>query len=150
MGGAVSPWQMFSCGSLAPKMAAGGCSASHRFRRPPERWEMADGGARLLAELAAAPGCGDAVSEAVPLLAAAAARRHYTHHVHLVETVCRVLPPLAAGVGKRSFKQHLHLLLDTVIYALVRAAADGRWQAAGLPPPTGGLSTGQRRQWAAQ
>ncbi|KAF0313434.1 hypothetical protein FJT64_016037 [Amphibalanus amphitrite] len=109
---------MYSCGSLAPKMAAGGCSACHRFRRPVELWEAADGSARLLAELAAAPGCGGTVSETVPLLAAAAGRRHYTHHLQLLETVCRALPPLATGIGKRCFKTHLHLLLDTIMYSL--------------------------------
>jgi len=51
-------------------------------------------------------------------VAAAAAHRHYTHHVQLVETVCRALPPLAAGLGKRPFKQHLELFLDTLLYAL--------------------------------
>ncbi|XP_043236112.1 uncharacterized protein LOC122388790 isoform X2 [Amphibalanus amphitrite] len=109
---------MYSCGSLAPKMAAGGCSACHRFRRPVELWEAADGSARLLAELAAAPGCGGAVSDTVPLLAAAAGRRHYSHHLQLLETVCRALPPLATGIGKRCFKTHLHLLLDTIMYSL--------------------------------
>lgn len=33
---------MYSCGSLAPKMRAGGCM-DHQFRRPPEPWEIADG-----------------------------------------------------------------------------------------------------------
>ncbi|UYV78378.1 hypothetical protein LAZ67_16001125, partial [Cordylochernes scorpioides] len=33
---------MYSCGSLAPKMKAGGCSSGHYFRRPSEPWEKAD------------------------------------------------------------------------------------------------------------
>ena len=37
--------QMYSCGSLAPKMgrgSGGGCM-DHKFRKPPEPWELADG-----------------------------------------------------------------------------------------------------------
>ncbi|XP_037085258.1 uncharacterized protein LOC119105821 isoform X2 [Pollicipes pollicipes] len=110
--------QMYSCGSLAPKLSAGGCSASHHLRRPTQPWEAADGSVRLVAELAAVAGCGAAVAAALPLVASAAAHRHYAHHVHLVETVCRALPPVAAGLGKRPFKQHLELFLDTLLYAL--------------------------------
>lgn len=35
--------QMYSCGSLAPKMRRGGGCADHLFRRPAEPWEKGDG-----------------------------------------------------------------------------------------------------------
>lgn len=38
--------QMYSCGSLAPKMmkgSRGGGCMDHKFRKPPEPWELADG-----------------------------------------------------------------------------------------------------------
>ena len=39
--------QMYSCGSLAPKMGRGGRDAGgcmdHKFRKEPEPWELADG-----------------------------------------------------------------------------------------------------------
>lgn len=42
----LSSLQMYSCGSLAPKMGrgkrGGGCM-DHKFRKPPEPWELADG-----------------------------------------------------------------------------------------------------------
>jgi hypothetical protein len=36
-------WQMYSCGSLAPKMGRGGGCMDHKFRKPSEPWELADG-----------------------------------------------------------------------------------------------------------
>jgi hypothetical protein len=34
---------MYSCGSLAPKMGRGGGCMDHKFRKPPEPWELTDG-----------------------------------------------------------------------------------------------------------
>ncbi|KAB7504067.1 hypothetical protein Anas_09508 [Armadillidium nasatum] len=46
--------QMYSCGSLAPKMGRGGCSDC-RFRRASQEWEKADGSIYLIGELSALP-----------------------------------------------------------------------------------------------
>ena len=35
--------QMYSCGSLAPKMGRGGGCMDHKFKKPSEPWELADG-----------------------------------------------------------------------------------------------------------
>ena len=35
-------WQMYSCGSLAPKMRRGGCMDTH-FQKPAEPWEKTEG-----------------------------------------------------------------------------------------------------------
>ena len=35
--------QMYSCGSLAPKMGRGGGCMDHKFCKPSEPWELADG-----------------------------------------------------------------------------------------------------------
>ena len=44
--------QMYSCGSLAPKMMhRGGCSGGSHFKKPGEPWEAADGSALLIYEL---------------------------------------------------------------------------------------------------
>ena len=43
--------QMFSCGSLAPKLKRGGGCMDHGFARAQEPWELSDGCVYLLKEL---------------------------------------------------------------------------------------------------
>ena len=43
--------QMYSCGSLAPKLKRGGGCMDHGFTRAQEPWEMTDGCIYLLREL---------------------------------------------------------------------------------------------------
>lgn len=109
--------QMYSCGSLAPKMGRGGCSDC-RFRRPPQLWERADGYVYLASELAGVPDAAAEVTACLPVMAEAVRHKHYTAHITLLETLCKSLPHLAKGLGKRVFKNHLHLFLDAVFYAL--------------------------------
>lgn len=111
--------QMYSCGSLAPKMGRGGGGCSDcRFRRPPQLWERADGCVYLAGELAAVPEAAGEVTACLPLMAEAVQHRHYTSHVTLLETLCKTLPHLARGLSKRVFKTNLHLFLDSIFYAL--------------------------------
>ncbi|XP_066947983.1 uncharacterized protein [Macrobrachium rosenbergii] len=111
--------QMYSCGSLAPKMGrgAGGCSDC-KFRRPPQLWERADGFLYLASELAGIPDSSSGVVSCLSLMAEAVKHKHYTAHVTLLETLCKTLPQLAKGLNKRVFKSHLHLFLDSIFYAL--------------------------------
>nr|KAG5714484.1 hypothetical protein BaRGS_006930 [Batillaria attramentaria] len=112
--------QMYSCGSLAPKMGRGregGCM-DHKFRKPSEPWELADGCVSLMAELSHIPSLAAPVMKLVPLLAKACTKRHYTHHVNFLETVCKQLPNLAKGLGKRQFKQFLEQFLEPIFYSL--------------------------------
>ncbi|KAG0725181.1 hypothetical protein GWK47_039084 [Chionoecetes opilio] len=112
--------QMYSCGSLAPKMGRGGGGCSDcRFRRPPQVWERADGCIYLAGELAAVPEAAAEVTASLAMVAEAVRHKHYTSHVTLLETLCKILPHLARGLSKRVFKSHLHLFLDTIFYALV-------------------------------
>jgi len=118
--------QMYSCGSLAPKMgrrAGGGCSDA-RFNRPSEPWEYADGAVHLLAEVLGAAGEGrlseDDVRVFTPLIsevADACRAHHYTQHLTLIETALRRTPDVARGAGKRGFKPHLEDLLEAAFYA---------------------------------
>lgn len=111
--------QMYSCGSLAPKMGRGGGGCSDcRFRRPPQLWERADGCIYLAGELAGVPEAAAEVTACLPMMAEAVRHKHYTSHVTLLETLCKTLPHLARGLSKRVFKTHLHLFLDSIFYAL--------------------------------
>ncbi|KAK7103966.1 uncharacterized protein [Littorina saxatilis] len=112
--------QMYSCGSLAPKMGrgrGGGCM-DHKFRKPSEPWELADGCVTLLAELSLIAAVAPEVTKLMPLLGKACNKRHYTHHINFLETVCKQLPNLAKGLGKRQFKTHLELFLEPIFYSL--------------------------------
>lgn len=110
--------QMYSCGSLAPKMRRGGGCADHLFRRPAEPWERADGCVDLVAELSTNPKAHKEVITLLPLVAQAAHYKHYTQHLHLLETVCTQLPFIAKGIGKNQFKRHFELFIDSIFYSL--------------------------------
>jgi hypothetical protein len=109
--------QMYSCGSLAPRMGRGGCS-DPKFRRPSQPWEMADGCVYLLSEISQISELSRSVFTALPLVGEACQYRHYTHHVVFLETVCKQLPVLAKGIGKKAFKSSVEEFLDPVFYAL--------------------------------
>ncbi|KAK2178117.1 hypothetical protein NP493_558g01003 [Ridgeia piscesae] len=113
--------QMYSCGSLAPKMhrgkRGGGCM-DHQFKRPSEPWELGDGCIYLLAELSQLPDAAADVAKELPLVATTASFQHYTQHVHLLETMCKQLPVIAKGIGKRAFKMHIELFFDAIFYSL--------------------------------
>ncbi|XP_076463710.1 uncharacterized protein LOC143295909 [Babylonia areolata] len=112
--------QMYSCGSLAPKMGRGregGCM-DHKFRKPSEPWELADGCVTLMAELSHIPSLASPLMKLLPLLSKACTVRHYTHHINFLETVCKQLPNLAKGLGKRQFKMYLEIFLEPIFYSL--------------------------------
>jgi hypothetical protein len=121
--------QMYSCGSLAPKMRRGGCMDTH-FHKPAEPWEKTEGCIHLLAELSQQKPMTDKVSSLLPAVAEVTRHRHYRQHLSLLETLLHRLPHIARGLGKRTFKRHLELFLDGIFYgatsdtALVKAAAE--------------------------
>ncbi|KAK2561519.1 hypothetical protein P5673_015491 [Acropora cervicornis] len=80
--------QMYSCGSLAPKMRRGGGCADHLFKRPAQPWEKADGCVDLVAELSSNAQTHKEVVSVIPLVAQVTQHKHYTQHLHLMETVC--------------------------------------------------------------
>jgi len=110
--------QMYSCGSLAPKMGRGGGCMDHQFRKPTEPWELADGCVNLLAELSHLQSCSSKVNSLIPAMANACNTKEYTHYPNFMETVCKQLPNLAKGLGKRPFKMYLEMFLDYLFDAL--------------------------------
>lgn len=113
--------QMYSCGSLAPKMgrgnSSGGCM-DHKFRKEPEPWELADGCIHIVAELSSLQQFASKIAELLPLVSKAVTYDHYTHHTNMKETVCQRLPHIAKGLGKRYFKMYLEIFFDTIFYSL--------------------------------
>nr|XP_054758807.1 uncharacterized protein LOC129264874 [Lytechinus pictus] len=112
--------QMYSCGSLAPKMGRGregGCM-DHKFRRPSEPWEKCDGYIHLLSEMSSIESLAAEVASLLPLVAEASRKQDYPQHVCLLETVCKQLPVLGRNLGKRHFKPHLESFFDPIFEAL--------------------------------
>ena len=110
--------QMYSCGSLAPKMgrgSRGGCSDA-KFRRPSEPWERSDGSVYLISELS--QHYPKQMTQLFPDVIKALSYRHYSQHLIFLETVCKQLPKIASGIGKRSFKMHLETFLDPIFEAV--------------------------------
>ncbi|KAK6182480.1 hypothetical protein SNE40_010161 [Patella caerulea] len=113
--------QMYSCGSLAPKMGrgnrSGGCM-DHKFRKPSEPWELADGCINLLSELSTISSLSKSICQLLPTLSKAVSHQDYTQHVSLLETFCKQLPCIAKGLGKRPFKMYLEMFLDSLFQSL--------------------------------
>ena len=124
---------MYSCGSLAPKMGrggkrdadgegkapgAGGCSASHHFRRPAQPWERTDGGVKLFMELASLKEAGAGLVPLIPRIANATRNRGFEHHRHLLETIYKCLPVIFRKLTKAKVKPYLNEFLDGLFYGL--------------------------------
>ena len=110
---------MYSCGSLAPKMGRGGGGCSNAtFRRPPQPWELCDGCVYLIAELSSITDAAQKIVNVLPALSKALSYKHYTAHLVLHESLCKVLPIIAKGIGKKYFKPNLHLFFDSLFYSL--------------------------------
>jgi len=107
--------QMYSCGSLAPKMGRGGCSDC-RFKKPSEPWEYSDGCIYLVAELSSDHST--EVTKLLPSIVKCLSHKHFSQHLVLLETVCKQLPVIATNIGKRNFKSSVELFLDPVFYGL--------------------------------
>jgi len=110
--------QMYSCGSLAPKMgrgSRGGCSDA-KFRRPSEPWERSDGSIYLISELS--QHFPQQMAQLFPNVVKALSYKHYSQHLVFLETVCKQLPKIATRMGKRTFKMYLETFLDSIFDAV--------------------------------
>lgn len=114
---------MFSCGSLAPKLARGGDGCmDHGFAREREPWEATDGAVYMLRELAfvvtptaAHP---DTITRFLPQLASVSRLTHFSHCLNLQETIWKCVPEIAKALGKKVFKPHLDDFIDPMFISL--------------------------------
>ena len=116
---------MYSCGSLAPKMGrggsapgAGGCSASHHFKRPSQPWEKTDGAVRLFMELSSLDVAQPNLLKLLPCISGATRKRDYEHHKHLFETIYKCLPVIFRRLTKIKVKQYITDFLDGLYHGL--------------------------------
>eukprot|EP00571_Detonula_confervacea_P013737 CAMPEP_0172298416 /NCGR_PEP_ID=MMETSP1058-20130122/1086_1 /TAXON_ID=83371 /ORGANISM="Detonula confervacea, Strain CCMP 353" /LENGTH=881 /DNA_ID=CAMNT_0013007691 /DNA_START=25 /DNA_END=2670 /DNA_ORIENTATION=- len=129
--------QVYSCGSLAPKLRKGGAGrigcSSCVVDRPKAPWEATDGCVYLLRELCMRFANGDdteredvVMTDAILLplmteLADVCRLSHYPQSDDLRTTLWRQMPPIAEALGKRRFKG---LYLDLFIELLAKNLDD--------------------------
>ena len=116
--------QMYSCGSLAPKMRKGRSDtgeisgAERLFQKNAQPWEKSDGCVHLLAEIAKLKLYNAQISSLLPVLAETTKHKHYIHHHSYFETILKVMPTIAQSLGKKEFKKHFELFIDVIFYGL--------------------------------
>lgn len=117
--------QLYSCGSLAPKMRKGGAGrigcSSCGITRPKAPWEATDGCIYLIREiLAKRPDLPDEI--VLPLmteLADVCRVKHFPQGDDLRTTLWRQLPSIASTLGKQRFKRlYLELFMDLLMQNL--------------------------------
>jgi len=124
--------QLYSCGSLAPKLRKGGagrigcCNGALTRERMP--WEATDGTIYLIRELCVrCTGDGEASAKGIVLtdevllplmteLADVCRVKHFPQSDDMRATLWRQLPVMANALGKNRFKrQYLHIFMDLLI-----------------------------------
>ena len=116
--------QMYSCGSLAPKMQkgrsdTGEISGGERlFQKAAQHWEKSEGCIQLLVEISKLKTYNNQVSLVLPTVAETTTYKHYVHHHSYFESILKVLPVIAQSLGKKEFKKHFNLFIDIIFYGL--------------------------------
>ena len=115
--------QMFSCGSLAPKLKRGGGCMDHGFARAMEPWELSDGCVYLIKELTMVRCPDDAEIEKrvykmfekhATNLADLGFIDHFKHASSLKEQLFKSMFVISSadGLGKKKFRGFVELFLD--------------------------------------
>ena len=116
-----SEQQVYSCGSLAPKLkraTRSGCM-DHGFSRDRAPWEYTDGCVHLMKELICAMPQSKYFDQFVPaIIPTVASKRNFAHYHELQQTIWNAVPQIAEAVGKRKFKMYLELLLVPMVETL--------------------------------
>lgn len=108
--------QLYSCGSLAPKLRRGVGCMDHGFSRPKKPWEETDGAIYLLRELAKVHP--EEAEKFMPALAKVADVYYFENYFSLQETLWKQVFLIAKALGKRPFKRHMELFLPGMVKSL--------------------------------
>jgi hypothetical protein len=96
--------QLFSCGSLAPKLKRGGGCMDHGFSRASEMWEHTDGSIFILREVAHIESMQDLVVKNLENISTLAYIDHFKHAHTLKETIFKSMIVILKGIGKKKFR----------------------------------------------
>jgi hypothetical protein len=104
--------QLYSCGSLAPKLKRGGGCMDHGFSRQKEMWELSDGAIFMLREVAHIESMQEFVVSNLEKLSSLAYIDHFKHAHTLKETIFKSMIVILKGIGKKRFRGFVELYLD--------------------------------------
>jgi hypothetical protein len=104
--------QLYSCGSLAPKLKRGGGCMDHGFARNKEPWEHTDGCVYLIRELSRSKKAA-LVANYLDSLSELAYVDHFKHSAHLKENIFKSLIVIIQNL-KKKFRAFLELFLDSL------------------------------------
>eukprot|EP00056_Hartaetosiga_gracilis_P003299 m.62438 g.62438 ORF g.62438 m.62438 type:complete len:392 (+) comp11403_c0_seq1:877-2052(+) len=109
--------QMYSCGSLAPKLKkrGGGCM-NCAYSRDQQPWEKSDGCVYLLTALSEK--YPETVAKYLPSLAQLSTIRQFKHHYNMLENIWKQLPVIMTRVKKKEVKAVLEELIPSLAYSL--------------------------------
>ena len=123
--------QLYSCGSLAPKLRKGGAGrigcSSCGISRPKAPWEATDGCIYLLRELILLDKLDDeALMPLMQELADVCRVKHFPQGDDLRTTLWKQLPVMASALGKQKFKSlYLDMFMDLLFSTLDDRTASG-------------------------
>lgn len=104
--------QLYSCGSLAPKLKRGGGCMDHGFTKPKEQWEMSDGAIFLLRECSRVESMHPLVIKNLEKLSDLAYIDTFKHSSTLRENLFHSLAKILTQMGKKKFRAYVELFLD--------------------------------------
>ncbi|CAI2359487.1 unnamed protein product [Moneuplotes crassus] len=102
--------QLFSCGSLAPKLKRGGGCMDHGFTRDKEPWEHSDGCIYLVRELSRTKRAA-LVANYLDSLSELGFVDHFKHSAHLKENLFKSIKTIMHNL-KKKFRPFLEMFLD--------------------------------------
>ncbi|KAI2509321.1 HEAT repeat [Fragilaria crotonensis] len=125
---AHSEQQLYSCGSLAPKLRKGGAGrigcGNCGVSRPKAPWETTDGCIYLMRELIGttaevSPPPDDILLPLMQQMADVCRLKHFPHADDMRATLFRQLPVMARALGKQRFKTlYLQMFMDVLMNAM--------------------------------
>jgi hypothetical protein len=119
--------QMYSCGSLAPKLKRGAGCMDHGFARPKEPWESTDGCMFLLRELSA--NFASHIESLLGELARIAGVRSFAHYYYMHQTLWNAVAVIAkrinldATLASDLLREARGLVADASVHPLCKHAA---------------------------
>ena len=128
---AHSEQQLYSCGSLAPKLRKGGAGrigcGNCGVSRPKAPWETTDGCIYLMRELIGTteeilPPPDDVLLPLMQEMADVCRLKHFAHADDMRTTLFRQLPSMARALGKQRFKTlYLQMFIDVMMNSMESA-----------------------------
>lgn len=104
--------QLYSCGSLAPKLKRGGGCMDHGFSRAKEAWELTDGAIFMLKEASAFEDMHEFTIANLENLSDLGYVDSFKHHHFMKQNLFKSMKKILENVGKKKFRGFVEIFLD--------------------------------------